>query len=112
MTGFPPPSAVLNLIGELPTLGLEDVGVPVTRERPREYAVLQRALDVHQGPCVGDARFTAEPETLTTTDTQDMRRMCLTCPVAVACGTYAAAALPSAGMWAGTQYPLEESENA
>lgn len=112
MRGFPPPSVVLDQIGPLPTLDLGDLGVPVTRDRPREYAVLQRALDVHQGPCVGDARFTAEPETLTTTDTQDMRRLCLTCPVAVACGTYAAAALPSAGMWAGTQYPPKESENA
>lgn len=112
MTGFTPPSALQDRIGPLQPMDLGNDSTPITRDRPREYAALQRTLVEHNPACAGDPRFTADPATLSDSDSTAMRRACRSCDVSAACDAYAAAARPSAGMWAGIQYHLTESENA
>ena len=66
------------------------------------YAVLLDAIDAETPPCSGDARYTAD--ILSHDDTATLQLVCSTCPVLRLCRTYALAARPPAGVWAGERW--------
>lgn len=51
--------------------------------------------------CVGDDMFTADRPDVPNIELVRMRGVCAACPVFAECATYARAARPKAGFWAG-----------
>ena len=110
--GFLPPAAIrarLALVS-VAAESLVEGALSVMREAPTELARLTTALFAERAKCTGDARFTADAGTLTAEDLDDMRATCRGCRVRTPCEGYASAADPSAGFWAGTEYPRERLE--
>lgn len=68
----------------------------------REWADLNAALERDTPACDGDARFLADE--LSDDARAEMRRLCRKCPLFESCDSYARAAKPTAGFWAGRQY--------
>lgn len=108
MTGFLPPAALRNRIGDLAALAAtanEGAHVPIARHRDREYRALVEAVDA-QTPCIDDDRFIADrPSELTSEDIAAMSSLCSQCDVRRLCRAYADAARVEIGFWAGRQYP-------
>ncbi|KQR23176.1 WhiB family transcriptional regulator [Microbacterium sp. Leaf151] len=80
---------------------------PATPSRPRNDAEQLYEKLTSQGTdtppaCDGDDTFTAERADLHPADLTRMRHVCNRCPLLDACRTYADAAKPTAGFWAGS----------
>lgn len=117
MAALLPPTALTARIGRIEQLAateLQHESSPPMRDRPREYRKLVDALAAQSTtPCAGDSRFTADrPPELHAHDFAQMRAACASCRARTACDTFASAARPAAGFWAGRQYPLAESSSA
>jgi hypothetical protein len=78
-----------------------DAAAPMLQEHRILYRNLLAAALEHPTPCRGDARFTAEPETLTNSDTDEMRQTCDSCHASARCAIYARYGQPPTGFWAG-----------
>ena len=66
------------------------------------YDTLQKAMTVTLAPCDGIELFTAD--TLSNADKAALTAICDTCLLFDKCRTYADAARPTAGLWAGKTY--------
>jgi len=67
----------------------------------QEYRTLSDAMNTRTPRCSGDWRYIQERDQIDSDDLQEMRRLCNACPLKGLCRSYAEAARPSAGMWAG-----------
>lgn len=110
MTGFLPPAALRDRLGDLHALaadGITEEQEPLMRDSPHELTALDHAIAAAgRTPCAGDVRFTTDrPATLTPADLAAMRAMCASCRIRPQCAAYAAAAQPPVGFWAGHQHP-------
>lgn len=73
-----------------------------------EYRELSDAMTETSTPCNGDWRFIQERDQIDDAGLIEMRRGCARCPLQPLCRTYADAARPSAGMWAGRYWGRKE----
>lgn len=64
-------------------------------------AVLTKATLTRDPGCLDDTRYTADHDTLTTSDRNDMAHTCRACPLLDLCHAYATADNPPTGYWAG-----------
>lgn len=101
VTALRPPQIIRSRLQGLSSAAAHEGLLRLTRESPREWAALQAAMTRHRAACASDPRFTAEDPPDADTAHQ-MRRICNTCPIRDPCETFAAAAQPTAGFWAGT----------
>ena len=75
---------------------------PAERANPdadAAWLVLAKALEDTEPPCAGDDLFTADNPSKE--DQDFMRSLCALCPLLAECASYANAAKPAAGFWAG-----------
>ncbi|MFT3799466.1 WhiB family transcriptional regulator [Microbacterium sp.] len=78
---------------------------PAVRAAPdadAAWAALAKALEDTEPPCAGDDLFTADSPSKD--DQEFMRNLCAMCPLLAECASYALAAKPAAGYWAGRRY--------
>ncbi len=73
-----------------------------------EYRDLVQAYEHSTPACRGDWRFIQDREEIDTDHIGQMARTCRTCPLLDLCDTYARAAKPNAGMWAGRYWGRKE----
>jgi hypothetical protein len=73
-----------------------------------EYRALTDALHDVTPPCSPDWRFVQERDQVDEQDLIAMRLACARCPLSDLCRSYADAARPSAGMWAGRYWGRRE----
>ncbi len=83
-----------------------------TEKGVAEYHLLTDAVRDTPTPCRNDPRFIQERDQIDSSDLLAMKRVCLQCPLLALCGTYAEAARPSAGMWAGRFWGRTERTRA
>jgi hypothetical protein len=79
--------------------------IPNVTHPPRgraEYAILVNALDLFRPRCRDLDLFTKDA--VDSAELAYAKRLCAACPIRGACHSYAEAATPPVGIWAGTRY--------
>lgn len=77
-----------------------------------EYRTLCNALKTTTPPCSNDWRYTLDAEALNDDEKAQMHNVCQDCPLNELCRTYAKAARPSGGYWAGRYWGRKERNPA